>query len=240
MADTKWVANSILHKIASLPTDSSNCCIYKVPENLRKVNEEAYRPLLVSIGPAYYGDPKLIVMEVQKLRYLKSFLQRSTSYKLDNYVEVVRGWEEVVRQSYVETINLPSELFIEMLLLDAMFIIDLFLRSCFHEFIDENDRIFNKPRMILLVTRDIRVEENQLPFFVLKGLYDLAFRPSSQNNQLPFLDITYKFFMGKDEVVPPRIASADVKHLVDFLRICYLPSALRDQLPNTKKNFEFT
>ncbi|XP_021758176.1 UPF0481 protein At3g47200-like [Chenopodium quinoa] len=237
---SKWVSNSLLHKLESLPTVSSNCCIYRVPENLRKVNEDAYRPLLVSIGPVYYGDPKLIAMQEQKLRYLQSFLLRSTSYKLDNYAEVIRGWEEVVRQSYVETINLLSEHFIEMLLIDAIFIIELFLRSCFHEFIDENDRIFNKPRMILQVTRDIRLEENQLPFFLLKGLYDLAFRPSSQNNQLPFLDITYKFFMGKDEVVPPRIASADVKHLVDFLRICYLPSASRDQLPNTKQNFEFT
>lgn len=237
---SKWVSNSIQQKLASLPAVSSNCCIYRVPENLRKVNEDAYRPLLVSIGPFYYNDPRLVGMQQQKLRYLQSFLGRSTSYNLDYYTQVIRGWENLARHCYVEAINLPSEHFIEMVLLDATFIIELFLRGCFHEFIDANDRVFNKPRMILEVTRDIRLEENQLPIFILKGLYDLVFEPSSQNKHLSFLDITYRFFMGKNEDIPSRIASADVRHMVDFLRLCYLPSVLRAELPTTNKKFEFT
>ncbi|XP_057520260.1 UPF0481 protein At3g47200-like [Amaranthus tricolor] len=235
-----WVSKSILDKLKVLPALSSNCCIYKVPESLRKVSEDAYRPLVVSIGPFYYGDPRLVAMQQQKLRYLQSFLQRSAYKNLDYYVQVVRGWEEVARQCYVEPISLPSEPFIEMVLIDATFIIELLLRGHFREFIEANDHIFNTPRMILEVTRDIRIEENQLPFFILKGLYDLAFDPSSQNRQLPFLDITYRFFMGRDQAIPPTLAMIDVKHLVDFLRVCYLPSTLRIPSPNTKKKFEFT
>lgn len=35
---------------------TSGCCIYKVPPKIRKVNEEAYIPTLVSIGPFHHGD----------------------------------------------------------------------------------------------------------------------------------------------------------------------------------------
>lgn len=239
---TKWVSNSISEALELLPVVSSYCCIYRVPENLRKVNEDAYRPLLVSIGPSYYGDPRLVAMHQQKLRYLQSFLQRYTCYNLDYYVQVIREWEVVARQCYVESLDttrLTSPQFIEMLLVDAAFLIELFLRNNFHEFIEENDRIFNKPRMMLEVTRDIRLEENQLPFFILKGLYDLVIQPSSQNKQVSFLDITYKFLTGKNEAVPARIIDADVKHLVDILRLCYLPCSVRGQHPRTNPKFEF-
>lgn len=240
---SNWVASSIQSKLGTLSPVSSNCCIYRVPENLRKVNEDTYRPLLVSIGPFYYDDPKLAPMKEQKLRYLQSFLLRNNkAYKVDNYVEAIRAWEQAIRECYVTTIGLSSVSFIEMVLVDALFIIELFLRSWFHELIDEIDHIFNKPRMIVEVTRDLRIEENQLPFFTLKGLYDLAFGSISQSGHPSFIDLTYMFFMGKKEsTVPQRIANVDVKHLVDFGRLCHLPSALRAQrATGNDLKFEFS
>ncbi|XP_074280514.1 UPF0481 protein At3g47200-like [Silene latifolia] len=239
--DPGRVANSILHKLGSLPNISSNCCIYVVPENLRDVNKDAYRPLVVSIGPVYCNDERLSGMQHQKLRYLKSFLHRNPAHSIHQYINVLKGWETFARQCYVETITLPtSELFVEMLLVDAVFIIELFLRGCSRESIDENDRIFNKPRMLLEVTQDLRLEENQLPFFILKGLYEMAFNSSSQNQPLSFLDVTYRFLMNRQDAVPQRIVTADIKHLVDFLRLCYLPSALRGQFSNNNSKLEFT
>ncbi|KAK9682660.1 hypothetical protein RND81_10G087600 [Saponaria officinalis] len=179
-------------------------------------------------------------MQNLKLRYLKSFLQRNPAHSIQQYVNVLRGWEGLARQCYVETIKLPlREIFTEMLLVDAVFIIELFLRNCFVEYIDENDRIFNKPRMLLEVTRDVRLEENQLPFFILKGLYEMAFGSSPQNRSLSFLDVTYQFLTGRKDAVPQRIATSDIKNLVDFLRVCHLPSVLRGQFPNKNSKFEF-
>lgn len=220
------VVASIQNKLGSLPTLSPNCCIYRVPENLRKVNEDAYRPLLISIGPFYYNDPRLPSMQEQKLRYFQSFLQRNNAYSVGYYVDAISGWEQITRQFYVEAVNLSRALFIEMVLVDAVFIIELFLRGCLGNYIDGNDHIFNKPRMILEVTRDIRLQENQLPFFILKGLYDLACL-SSQNQHLSFIDLTYRFLTEKKDPVPQTIATADIKHLVDFLRVCHLPSSPR-------------
>ena len=46
----------------------SSCCIYKIPQKIRKLNEEAYTPSIVSIGPFHYGDKRLEAMEDLKLR----------------------------------------------------------------------------------------------------------------------------------------------------------------------------
>lgn len=232
---TKEVATSIQSTLESLAPVSSNCCIYRVPENLRRVNEDAYRPLLVSIGPFYHDDPKLVPMKEQKLRYLQSFLIRNnTRNNVDYYVEAVRPWEQVIRQSYVTPITLSSVTFTEMVLIDAFFIIELFLRAWSHELIDENDRIFNKPRMISEVTRDLIIEENQLPFFIFKCLYDLAY--SSSCGSPSFIDLTYKFFTGKKHTIPQILANEDVKHFVDFLRLCHLPTSPK---PRTNRDLKF-
>ena len=52
------------------------CCIYRVTINLRKVNEEAYTPPLISIGPFHYGRRDLNPMQEQKQRYSQYFLER--------------------------------------------------------------------------------------------------------------------------------------------------------------------
>uniref|UniRef100_A0A7C9A3Z6 Uncharacterized protein n=1 Tax=Opuntia streptacantha TaxID=393608 RepID=A0A7C9A3Z6_OPUST len=232
---TKEVVASIQSTLESLPPVSSNCCIYRVPENLRRVNEEAYRPLLVSIGPLYYDDPKLVPMKEQKLRYLQSFLLRNNIHNsVDYYAETVGRWEQGIRECYVTTIGLSSVAFIEMVLIDAFFIIELFLRAWSQEPVDENDRIFNKPRMISEVTRDLIIEENQLPFSILKCLYDLA--SSSLCGRPSFIDLTYKFFSVKKDTFPQILAKEDIRHFVDFLRLCHLPTSPK---PRTSKDVKF-
>jgi hypothetical protein len=54
------------------------CCIYKVPNPLRKLNEEVYNPQVISIGPFHRGQKKLQTMENYKVKYLKAFLETST------------------------------------------------------------------------------------------------------------------------------------------------------------------
>ena len=52
---------------------SEQCRIYKVPNPLRKENEEAYTPQVVSIGPFHHKNEKLKAMEKHKERYFRSF-----------------------------------------------------------------------------------------------------------------------------------------------------------------------
>ncbi|GAB4835926.1 hypothetical protein Ancab_000845 [Ancistrocladus abbreviatus] len=203
-----------LHNLCALPNP---CCIYKVPEKLRIINSEAYRPSVVSIGPFHYKDERLRAMEEYKLRYLKSFLDRADNHNLEDFVNVVKGREELVRQSYSEVLDLDSGTFIEMVLVDAAFIIELFLRKSRHELREENDRIFAIPHMIDELNDDMKLEENQLPFFIIRELYDFAFEPDG-HGWPHFLSITGKFF--EDELGVQR---PEPKHFVDFLRARYLP-----------------
>ncbi|XP_061981216.1 UPF0481 protein At3g47200-like isoform X2 [Populus nigra] len=56
---------------------SNTCCIYKVPERLRELNEKAYTPRLVSIGPIHHCNDKLQAMEDHKRMYLQEFIART-------------------------------------------------------------------------------------------------------------------------------------------------------------------
>ena len=107
---------------------SKQCRIYKVPNPLRKWNEEAYTPQVVSIGPFHHKNERLKAMEEQKERYFRSFLPRSKK-NLEDLVGVIRDMEESIRGCYEETIDLDSNGFVKMILLDAIFILELSIRA---------------------------------------------------------------------------------------------------------------
>uniref|UniRef100_A0A3N7EQP5 Uncharacterized protein n=1 Tax=Populus trichocarpa TaxID=3694 RepID=A0A3N7EQP5_POPTR len=56
---------------------SDTCCIYKVPERLRELNEKAYTPRVVSVGPIHHGKDMLKAMEDHKRMYLQEFIART-------------------------------------------------------------------------------------------------------------------------------------------------------------------
>ncbi|KAI9111204.1 hypothetical protein K1719_017815 [Acacia pycnantha] len=56
---------------------AQSCCIYRVPPQLREVNEAAYTPVIVSIGPLHHGNKRLNSMEEVKLWFLHKFLKRT-------------------------------------------------------------------------------------------------------------------------------------------------------------------
>ena len=63
--------------IIDIPQQTYECFIYKVPPALRKVNHDAYTPMLISIGPFHHKDEKLKNMEELKLRYFKGACHRT-------------------------------------------------------------------------------------------------------------------------------------------------------------------
>jgi len=80
-SESEWeanraLANNITQMLeSSEPPLSPECCIYKVPTDLRKVNEKAYTPEVISIGPFHHGDERLETMEkLIKVTYFKRFV----------------------------------------------------------------------------------------------------------------------------------------------------------------------
>nr|GMD42107.1 UPF0481 protein At3g47200-like [Ipomoea batatas] len=64
-------------KLRNVKQLSSESCIFKVNERLRKTNPEAYTPLTISIGPYHHGKPEFRKMERLKELYTQSLLERA-------------------------------------------------------------------------------------------------------------------------------------------------------------------
>jgi len=92
------LANDIIQMLESTePPLSPGFCIYRVPQDLRKLNEKAYTPKYISIGPFHRGDKRLETMEKLKVRYLKIFLKKAEQ-NMEKLVSTIRDREGDVMQ----------------------------------------------------------------------------------------------------------------------------------------------
>ncbi|GLT52995.1 hypothetical protein SLA2020_262950 [Shorea laevis] len=103
-------------------------CIYRIPKNLREVNKETFIPKLVSIGPFHHRREDLREMEMHKLRYLRDFCYRTGKSQKD-LLKIIKYNEVKIGRCYSETFAHNSKEFVNMILLDGIFIIELFLRK---------------------------------------------------------------------------------------------------------------
>jgi hypothetical protein len=209
---------------------SDTCCIYKVPERLRELNEKAYTPRLVSIGPIHHCNDKLKAMEDHKRMYLQEFIAR-TKVSVEGFIELIKEKETRLRNCYEETNWFSSENFIKMILMDAAFVIMFLLKyNCRKstEFRGSRDSIFYPPYKWFDVRVDICLLENQLPFFILEELCGLS--TILGNSPKPTLiELTHGFFSNEwgSWAVGEywgKIDFSEVKHLVDFLTIYHRPT----------------
>ncbi|MED6213700.1 hypothetical protein PIB30_095837 [Stylosanthes scabra] len=178
---------------------TQSCCIYKVPHEIRQSNEDAYTPVLVSIGPFHHGNPRLVTMEAHKQVYCQHFIQRSEA-SLKDLVSCVQQLEPQIRACYSEKIDLTADELVKVIFIDCCFVIEFFLRD---EWVI-NDVIFSKPWMGARVMYDLILLENQVPLFVIDKIYNLAF----------------------NGLLPPA-ASSSIAHFTDLLRYFYLPPSHR-------------
>ncbi|KAK7283071.1 hypothetical protein RIF29_12327 [Crotalaria pallida] len=216
------------------PPATSECCIYRVPFNIRKLNQDAYTPSVVSIGPFHHNHPRLQNMERHKLIYFKKFLERAASdATLDTLITYVEEAEPSVRRCYADTIEFTKEELVKVILVDSCFIIELFLRSCIGGERWEDDNILSKTWLRATIELDLVLLENQLPFFVLENLYDRAF--TSHIGTIPsFLVLTFQYFTFFNSC---KLASDNVtiRHFTDLLRFFCLQHPPERRPPRTKQ-----
>ncbi|RDX75214.1 UPF0481 protein, partial [Mucuna pruriens] len=211
-------------------------CIYRVPRSLRESNPKAYTPQIVYIGPFHRArdvgkeNNMLESTEELKQKYLKGFLNR-TQLPVRYFVVELQRLEEKIPSCYAEHIRYKSDDFLKMVLIDACFIIELFLR--FHKYKDwvGKDPLLSKPAMLSEITIGLILLENQLPFFVLEELYSLT---GMNIIFSPFLVIAIEYFENigmskKSEAVYPTECPY---HFTDLLRTSIVSSSkfhLREQ-----------
>jgi hypothetical protein len=202
------------------PAQWPECCIYRVPKRLRQINNEAYTPKLISIGPFHHGKDELKEMEMLKVRYFKDFCYRTGKCQKD-LASVIEDNEVKIRHCYAENFDISSEDFVKMVLLDSAFIIEFFLRADAGRRGEyENDYISSKPWLSSNIAEDLILLENQLPLFILEELHN-QFSRSAKNNYISFLKLACRYLLNLDEEVH---AEKEVKHFTDLKRYYYCPS----------------
>ncbi|XP_031251427.1 UPF0481 protein At3g47200-like [Pistacia vera] len=222
------------------PEPSPECCIYRVPKRLRMVNEKAYTPQLISIGPLHHGKEELVDMEKRKTIYLQSFFQRISVTKQVEILTFIKNNEQRIRNCYAESSKLESLDFVTMISYDALFILELFIRK----YKGERDFYLDRPKLYSDICLDIQLLENQLPYFVLDEIYKLALNNLDLESTL-FKHLCSKFF---DEETIQSIPDETIKvlHFTDLGRIVLLKSCplkkksrgVIENLPNVVKLYE--
>ncbi|XP_030966926.1 UPF0481 protein At3g47200-like [Quercus lobata] len=200
------------------PNWDPDCCIYKVPKRLRNVKNAAYTPKLILIGPVHHSreEPEdMKIMETLKKRYFNIFFSRTKKIR-DDFEKIVEKNKDKIRRCYAEEITLPEgKNFVDMILLDSIFIIELFLRST--EAKEEGkDYILSKPWLKDGIRQDLILLENQVPFFILDELYQ-HFATGYQDS---FLTLACKYFFISEEKICDE---KKVKHFTDLHRYFFHP-----------------
>lgn len=220
-------------RLLSNTAGQSSCCIFRVPQTQIQIDRHAYHPHIISIGPYHYGQNQLQMIQEHKWRFLGSLLSRTQNkgLVLEDYFRAVKSMEDRARECYSEVINLNSDEFVEMLVLDGCFIVELFRIVCGVVKTDPNDPIFALSWVFHFLLRDFVKLENQIPFFILQALFDLSKLPEEENaTSLVALALkSFDHVVDRPEEVIKQFRSQDEKHLLDLLRSSFIP------LPRTEK-----
>ena len=220
------------------PARWPECCIYRAPGRIRKINKEAYTPKLISIGPFHHGgkevrdedgEKELRDMEKLKVRKLKEFCDRTGKCQKEIAVIIEKNLDKI-RHCYSESFDIGKEDFMKMVLLDSTFIIELLLRFDDREKYND-DFILGNPMLNSNIRLDLILLENQLPFFILVELYEKFCVGHSKKT---IFELACDYFFPFIEKEPEKEKMKEVKHFTDLIRLSHCPNNLefKDRVKN--------
>ncbi|XP_042430400.1 UPF0481 protein At3g47200-like isoform X1 [Zingiber officinale] len=203
-----------------------NSTIFKVSENLRSVQSEAYEPMIISLGPYHCHKPRLQVTNQSKWLLLHKLQEKDPEKSLRNYLKLVKEEEINVRNTYSEPpTDMCEKTFIEMMLSDCVFVIMIVWfwkkeKGGMKEI--ENSIFKNRQRSWRTVARDMLLLENQLPFFLLEALFNSAF-PDKHGRLKKWVA---QFFSGfvVDKMLEVPKDTKTIHHILHLFYLCIVPS----------------
>ncbi|KAG9447377.1 hypothetical protein H6P81_013505 [Aristolochia fimbriata] len=157
--------------------------IYKVPNFLKALNEKAYKPQMVSLGPYHHHDPELGAMNEHKERALTHFLRRMGKTR-DHCREDMEGIMKDAATCYADLEEkwfVEEGKFMDVMILDGVFILEVI--HIFHGLstdYSEEDPVFSSHGQLYnfpVIRRDMLLLENQVPFLVLEKLMEFKKKP---------------------------------------------------------------
>ncbi|KAJ0571460.1 hypothetical protein HanHA300_Chr05g0190461 [Helianthus annuus] len=158
------------------PPQSTTAQVRSVPSILREKHQydKYFVPHAVSIGPYHFGEPKLQLLEKRKPDFAMKLFSNDMEALASLYIKLGEAsMLKELRSFYEEntTSTYSDKVFTRMMLLDSCFIL-YFISSVF------NEHSFNfreiKSDQIFLVSEDLFMFENQIPYKLLSLVMSLA------------------------------------------------------------------
>ncbi|XP_038985623.1 putative UPF0481 protein At3g02645 [Phoenix dactylifera] len=206
--------------------------IFRVPPDMRCGNRGAYEPKLVSIGPYHRGKSEdLKAMEELKWRLLHHYLSKVPDGSRNEGLRKMKDLEVAARNCYSEVIDLDSNQFVEMLLLDGCFLIQIFIT--YHAIANTDESTYDGNDLqaeelislqkdnkwfLDLIPQDLLLLENQLPYFIVEHLLDTLVMPGWNSSRLQqvaislFADLVPQYFQDQQPTLPDQ--GFQVDHLL--------------------------
>ncbi|XP_010524424.1 PREDICTED: UPF0481 protein At3g47200 isoform X2 [Tarenaya hassleriana] len=222
------------------------CCVYRVPTRLRRVNPEAYTPQMLLLGPLNHSlkaeaatkrsssdDPRYLDylnMESHKRKYLAEFAQRYGGAIVEGFKRKIQEEEKLIRASYAESTEwIESSEFVDMILHDSVFIIEYLLRLGRHNDATKktDDILINQPFLQTNIWEDFILLENQLPYFILRKMFD-PFVETHGDRKKTFRKLILEFFNVESKIKD----ATEFKHFLDLLR-CARVETLPERVPKS-------
>ncbi|KAF8395703.1 hypothetical protein HHK36_019653 [Tetracentron sinense] len=198
--------------------------IFRVPPSLAGISIKACQPEILSIGPYHRGMGDFKERKRYFLPSLNTQQRQSIMFGFLKFFMFKQN-EKRTKECYSEVIDMPSEDFNSMMLFDASFILELLhLES-------NDDPDLQMPWLKPILMRDLLKLENQLPFFVLRRVYNISIsksRHTNATNQQPnslaslffrFLDLPFSQTIN----VPPNYKDLQIDHLLDLVHKSLTP-----------------
>ncbi|XP_068309230.1 UPF0481 protein At3g47200-like [Pyrus communis] len=130
--------------------------------------------------------------------------------------------EERTRNCYSEVISMSSSDFVQMMVLDGCFIIELFREMNTADEFNYYHSILERPWLIPVVTRDLLKLQNQLPFVVLEKLFEISNLGTEQALAMLALQFFNHSLPRPSEVLKRTSKLKGAKHLLDLFHLSFL------------------
>ncbi|KAL9457928.1 hypothetical protein AB3S75_006885 [Citrus x aurantiifolia] len=224
VVDVKLLGSSFEDMMAESLAMALNASIFKTPQVFLRYNENAYIPRAFSFGPFHWKDEQLKLTQTIKWKFVQGILRRSPDphLKWRELVDAIASLKDPARQCYAGSIDLDDREFIEVLVLDGCFIIELFRKDCHILPKEPDDPIFAMSCFLEYLNHDLILLENQIPWLVLERLFSLTMPSDSERESLIMVTLEYfsNIFSSKkpDETKPEQFEDRNIKHILDLLR----------------------
>ncbi|KAL8242949.1 hypothetical protein R6Q59_013251 [Mikania micrantha] len=176
--EQKWVdeTSKILNHQLETDIETPSVSVFQVPETMTMKKPETYEPQRIGLGLIHHFQPRPYKkMEQKKLDVMRKVLQHHNikDYKL-TILNNVKKVVPIVRSCYDMFLEHDDEHLTWVFAIDGLFLLDLF-----HNY--NQSELTEVGLEKRLVAQDVLMVENQIPFMVLKEIYEALHSSSASD-----------------------------------------------------------